>query len=245
MQPTYLPWLGYLDLADQVDRFVFLDDVGFSKQSWQQRNRVPSRDGLLWLTVPVRTRGRLGEPIDRVEISDPAFWQKHLRTLAQVYRRAPHAPEHLGSLGAVYERGHPWRRLVDLNIALVHWLFERTGIRTPTLRASALGAGGRRGARVAELCLGVGAREYVSPPGAEAYLAEDLGAFASRGVSVRIQDFVHPVYPQGDGPFVSQASAVDLLFHRGPHSLATLREGRRAPRPLAADAGGRTAGAVA
>ena len=40
MQPTYLPWIGYFDLIDEADTFVFLDNVQFEKQSWQQRNRV-------------------------------------------------------------------------------------------------------------------------------------------------------------------------------------------------------------
>ena len=57
-QPTYLPWLGYFDLIDQVDAFVFLDNVQFEKQSWQQRNRIKTPTGLQWLTVPVAFRGR-------------------------------------------------------------------------------------------------------------------------------------------------------------------------------------------
>ena len=39
-QPTFLPWIGWFDLLDQTDIFVILDDVQFSKQSWQQRNRI-------------------------------------------------------------------------------------------------------------------------------------------------------------------------------------------------------------
>ena len=27
MQPTYIPWLGYFDLIDTADKFVFLDDI--------------------------------------------------------------------------------------------------------------------------------------------------------------------------------------------------------------------------
>ena len=42
MQPTYLPWLGYLDLMDQVDTFVLLDTVQFDYRSWQHRNRIPA-----------------------------------------------------------------------------------------------------------------------------------------------------------------------------------------------------------
>ena len=36
MQPTYLPWIGYFDLIKRSDIFVFLNDVQFSKQSWQK-----------------------------------------------------------------------------------------------------------------------------------------------------------------------------------------------------------------
>ena len=53
MQPTYLPWLGYFDLMAESDLFVFLDHVQFEKESWQNRNRVKSPEGWLWLTVPV------------------------------------------------------------------------------------------------------------------------------------------------------------------------------------------------
>ena len=49
-QPTYLPRIGYFDLVDQVNTFVFLDTVQFEKQSWQQRSRIKTPTGLQWLT---------------------------------------------------------------------------------------------------------------------------------------------------------------------------------------------------
>ena len=39
-QPCYLPWIGYFNLINNVDTFVFLDDVEFSHQSWQHRNKI-------------------------------------------------------------------------------------------------------------------------------------------------------------------------------------------------------------
>jgi len=81
-QPTYLPWLGYFDLIDQVDVFVLLDSVQFEKQSWQQRNRIKTPTGLQWLTVPVEFRGRLGQRIMEVIIrDDPDLPKKHLRAI--------------------------------------------------------------------------------------------------------------------------------------------------------------------
>jgi len=59
-QPTYLPWLGYFDLMDQVDCVVTLDSVQFERRSWQQRNRIKTPRGLEWLTVPVTFHRSLG-----------------------------------------------------------------------------------------------------------------------------------------------------------------------------------------
>ena len=233
LQPTYLPWLGYLDLVDQVDHLVLLDDVGFSKQSWQQRNRIKTQAGLVWLTVPVKTRGALGALIRDIAIAEPGFWRKHWKTLEQAYARAPHFAEHAAGLRDVYERGDPWSSLAELDVALLRWLLDAYGIATPVERASELPASGRRGARVASLCGALGAREYVSPAGAADYLGEDRAYFEHAGVSVSLQRYAHPVYRQLHGEFVEKASALDLLFCEGPEALAILRSGRRAPEPLA------------
>ena len=44
MQPTYLPWLGYFAMIDDVELFIFLDDVQLEKRSWQVRNRIKEYD---------------------------------------------------------------------------------------------------------------------------------------------------------------------------------------------------------
>jgi len=91
MQPTYLPWLGYFDLMDQADVFVFLDNVQFARRSWQQRNRIRGPKGLQWLSVPVKKRGRYHRDIRSTKIvKDGRFPTKHLRALEYSYKGAPH-----------------------------------------------------------------------------------------------------------------------------------------------------------
>ena len=58
MQPTYLPWIGYFDLIAKADIFVFLDDVQFSRRSWQQRNRVLLDGKEMMLTIPTKNKGK-------------------------------------------------------------------------------------------------------------------------------------------------------------------------------------------
>ena len=54
IQPNYIPWRGYFDFINDVDVFVFLDDVQYTRQNWRNRNRVQTRGGQsIWLTVPV------------------------------------------------------------------------------------------------------------------------------------------------------------------------------------------------
>ena len=64
MQPTWLPWMGYFDLIDQVDQFVFLDTVQFSKQSWHCRNR----HALSYVTITRRQAG--GRVVNSVLVSN-------------------------------------------------------------------------------------------------------------------------------------------------------------------------------
>src|SRR5436190_12519578 len=114
-QPTYLPWMGYFDLIDQVDLFVVLDGVQFEKQSWQQRNRIKVRGGLQWLVVPVHFRGRLGQLIKDVEIRECDFWRDHIRAIELAYRKSPFFDRYFPYLAGLLE-SHNKGLLCDLNV---------------------------------------------------------------------------------------------------------------------------------
>ena len=49
-----------------------------------------------------------------------------------------------------------------------------------------------------------------------------MDLFTRHGISVRWQDFHHPVYPQMHGEFLSHLSALDLLLNCGEESPAIL-----------------------
>ena len=40
MQPYFLPYIGYWQLLNAVDRYVIYDDVNFIKGGWINRNRI-------------------------------------------------------------------------------------------------------------------------------------------------------------------------------------------------------------
>ncbi len=231
-QPTFLPWVGWFDLADQVDLFIILDDVAFSKQSWQQRNRIRTHNGLEYLSVPVKTSGRLGQRISECELVDQLFVAKMVKSIQANYSKAPFFDANIDDFINTLQVSASTNRLVELNCALISWMATRLGVTTPMIRASKLGAGGERGEHVAAICECVEANRYLSPAGSEAYLIEDKHSFERRGIEVLIQMYEHPEYVQRYSPFIPFASALDIIFNNGPEAGDILRSGRRLARAL-------------
>ena len=96
--------LGYFDLIDQTDTLVFLDDVQFEKQSWQQRNKLRTPNGLEWITVPVLIKGRFGQLIKDVTINPVNFPDKHIKQIKQNYSRALSFPVYFEELTNLVEK---------------------------------------------------------------------------------------------------------------------------------------------
>ncbi len=213
MQPTYMPWAGYLNLMTQVDTFIYLDDAQYERSSWQNRNRVLVRGVPAWLTVPV-VRGFLGAQINQVGVDDATHWRrKHVALLSNSYARHAHAREMLEAaewLGAATHSG-----LADLNIALLEGLRQKLGIMTPTLRSSQLGVTGARTGRLISMLEQLGATEYVTPPGALGYLQEDAFVEHTR-IKLLVHNFQPTQYQQREtDEFVSHLSILDVVAHLG------------------------------
>jgi hypothetical protein len=227
MQPTYLPWMGYFALMDQVDQFVLLDDVQFDHRSWQHRNRIRSGDSFQWLTVPVQVKGRRDQRIDEVLIDSTRPWQrKHLQSIRHAYSRAPWLAEHRPWLERIYQDSPA--KLFDLNRLLIEELAQKLGIRTALCASSKLQVSKNRVERLIHVCHSLGATEYLSPIGSRDYIAAD-NRFPDAGIELLYQHFEHPVYRQPQGEFISHLSVLDLLMNEGPASQDLFRSGIRRP----------------
>ena len=224
MQPTYLPWIGYFDLIDQVDKFVFLDSVQFSKRSWQQRNRIKGPKEVRWLTVPVHTKGRSRQLLQEVAIApNRDFPEQHIETIKRFYRRAPSFTQYVDELSATLREAH--RFLADLNIKLIRWLCAQMGIETEMVRSSSLNAEGRRVELLINICKSCEADGYLSPEGSRTYIEEN-NLFESNGIELTYHEYHHPEYHQLHGEFVPYLSILDLILNEGDSSLSIMRSGR-------------------
>ncbi len=227
MQPTFLPWVGYFDLIDQVDHFIFLDNVAFSKQSWQQRNRIRTQAGLAWVTLPVSASHDAQTTIAHARVSDLRPLQKARLTIAQAYARAANAGRELPAIERYLAGIRIGDSLAETNIAFIQAVCERLGRKPRFHHASALPARASRAERLVDLVRAVGGDDYLSPLGAAAYLKTEDRAFADAGIPLRFQHYQHPVWRQAHAPFLPYASVIDLLLNEGEGAAEIIRSGRR------------------
>jgi hypothetical protein len=229
MQPTYLPWMGYFDLIDQADHFIFLNDVQLARQSWQTRNRVRGPDGKeLMLSIPIQHAGDLDQMIRDVKVDDRQQWRKkHTRSLAQAYARAPHGKQASGLWGDLLSETH--EKLVDITQGAITKVCSVLGITTQLSKSGDFPTVDDRVDRLIGLCRAVQADTYLSPAGAADYLAEANASrrFADAELVLRFQNYTQPHYNQGKTPFIPNLGIVDLLAHEGyERALPIIRSGR-------------------
>lgn len=209
-QPAYLPWIGYFDKIKRCDLFIYLDTVQFQKNSFQNRNKIRTKSGPIWLTVPVQTSGVLYEtPLKELKIDNSRYWQaKHLAALEMNYGRSPMSASVLPKLGAYYRR--PYERLSDLCWEMLLNFNRMLGIETPIVRASSLAnVSGSKSSLILNLCRSVGATAYLSGSLGLQYL--ELEEFDAADIDVVFQEFKHPVYAQNYSGFEPYMGIVDLL----------------------------------
>lgn len=83
-QPHYLPTNQYFDKIKRSEVFVFLDNVQFEKNGWQNRNRIKNKEKIQWLTVPIKHR--FGQLVKDVEIDGSKWIKKHINTIEQTFK---------------------------------------------------------------------------------------------------------------------------------------------------------------
>ena len=86
IQSNYIPWKGYFDMIGLVDEFIIYDEVQYTKNDWRNRNKIKTKIGIQWLTIPVYQKS-LDQRISETVISDKKWATKHWNTLITNIRK--------------------------------------------------------------------------------------------------------------------------------------------------------------
>ncbi|MDR1881228.1 MAG: WbqC family protein [Prevotella sp.] len=88
MQPYFLPYIGYFQLLNAVDRYVIYDNIQYTKKGWINRNRILQNGKSQTITVPLEKDSDYLDVKER-RISAGFDKKKLLNQIKESYRKAP------------------------------------------------------------------------------------------------------------------------------------------------------------
>ena len=221
-QPLYMPWLGFFQKAILADTICILDDVQFSEGDYINRNRIKTAYGSKWLTVPINKKGHLNRKISQMEIADDGWQNRHMSHLRQSYPKTPFFSHYIDKLGELIE-GKSYQYLIDLDMALLQFLFKELRVSAKIVMSSNLELQGKKSDLILSMCQELEASVYISGQNGLNYLK--VKDFRSNETQVVVQNYKHPNYSQLHGDFIPNLSVIDLLFNSGFEARDILMEG--------------------
>ena len=207
-------------MINSVDEFILFDDMQFTRRDWRNRNDIKTPNGLLRLSVPVKTKGKYLQKIKDTQISGNTWAKEHWRSIVLNYKKAEYFDEVSEWLEPFYLENE-FSNISELNHSLLNAICRYMNIKTTITRSSDYEVVEGKTERLAHICLQANATEYVSGKAAQIYM--DPTIFANLGLQLTWFEYpTYPEYPQLWGSFVHNVSVIDLLFNCGKQSLRYL-----------------------
>jgi hypothetical protein len=211
-QPNYIPYPGFFAKLYFSDVFVIYDTAQFTRGDFINRNRIRtfSKNGYMWLTLPVGKKNFRGTPIKNVKIVDERIFNKHSKTISTMYSKAPYFDNEVCEIIGVKHDN-----LAEHNIYIIEFLRQKLGINhLKVVLSSHLNTSIRQGTQgLIDIVKAVKGDEYISGIGAKSYL--DYNLFQRENIRLRFCDFRPWKYNQIHPGFVENLSIVDAIFNIG------------------------------
>jgi hypothetical protein len=216
VQSNYIPWKGYFDLINSVDEFILFDDMQFTVRDWRNRNRIKSRNGLMWLTIPVEVKGKRFQKICETVISDTGWNRRHWKSIVHNYSNARCFATFREKFEDFYLSSNE-KLLSQVNYKFLKGICAMLGIRTKISWSMDYDLIEGKTERLIYLCKQVHATEYLSGPTARGYIDEE--EFRREGIAVQYMDYSgYLEYTQLFPPFEHRVSVIDLIFNEGSNA---------------------------
>lgn len=217
MQPYFLPYLGYFQLIDQVDKFVILDDVQFIKSGWINRNYILHGDKPLLFTIPVHKLSSKSLIRDVKVIYDSGRIIKFLKTIKLNYSKSPFFKNIIPLIELTLENVNT--NISDFSLTGIKAVNEYLGIKTEIIESSSIyrniNLNGEE--RILDICRQEGADEYFNLSGGIDLYSKEL--FNSKGIKLNFIRSKKIEYKQFKSEFTGPLSIIDNLMFNSPDEV--------------------------
>lgn len=207
MQPYFLPYIGYYQLINAVDVFVYYDDVNFIKQSWINRNRILLNGSEYLFTLELQGASSF-KKILAIEVGKNRH--KLFKTICQAYKKAPNYKILEPLLISIFTSTE--QNLSKFIIQTQQYIVSYLGIKTVCLLSSELKKDNtlKGQDKIIDICKNLGATTYINSIGGQAlYSKED---FNEAGITLKFLKTNPISYQQFKPLFIPQLSIIDILM---------------------------------
>ena len=203
MQPYFLPYLGYWQMLNAVDRFILYDDVNYIKNGWINRNNLLD-NGKAHLFTLMLDGASSFKLINETHINGTEEARnKTASYIKNVYRKAPYFKTVFPMIEGIIN--YP-----ETNIAL--FLENHFRVIADYLVSSRIEKDCSLKAqdKVLNICKNQGADIYINAiGGTELYSYED---FAAQGIKLQFIKMLPVEYKQFKNEFVPNLSILDIMM---------------------------------
>ena len=212
LQSNYIPWKGYFDIINDVDLFIFYDEVQYTTRDWRNRNKIYTQNGLKWISIPVTSSREMA--IDEVKIADKSWQKSHFGSIQGSYSHAPYWKKYKELMEYVY-LDRDWEYLYEVNRFLIETISrDILKIKTEFADCRSFKSDGQKHEKLLNLVKAAQAGYYLSGPAAKDYIIEE--DYADAGIELAWKDYSgYPEYDQMREPFEHSVSIIDLLMNTG------------------------------
>ena len=218
MQPYFLPYIGYFQLINAVDKFVIYDDVNFINRGWINRNNVLINGKKSYINVPLKEASQ-NKLINEIFISTDINWQrKMIRTIELAYKKAPFFLEVFSEFKKILESKNETISQLNANliIAVCQYLSIDTSIQLSSSIYENKNLNGQE--RILDICLKEGAKQYINPiGGVDLY---DSNYFDKAGVKINFIKSNTITYTQHSDEFTPWLSILDVLMFNSKEKVS-------------------------
>lgn len=219
-QPMYFPWIGIFQQIQSCNDFVFYDDVQFTR-GFFNRVQLKTKDGIVWLTVPL-IKWHRGQRICDIQVDNSKDWHvQHTNMLYQAFQHSHYRDDALDIVHSVFSKKTD--SLSELSILSTRMMCQYLGLQGGNKRfmsSSSLSIDGQATDRLVSICQQLDANIYLTGHGAKHYLVHEQ--FKQCGMEVNYIDYALSPYPQQHGAFTPYVTALDAIANLGPKAVMLL-----------------------
>lgn len=217
LQSNYIPWKGYFDIINMVDEFILYDDMQYTRRDWRNRNKIVTPQGVIWLSIPVETKGKFFQKINETKVVDNHWIDQHWKSIQCNYAKSTYFPMYSKRIKEIYESCMDDEYLSVINYKFISGICEILNINTKITWSSDYDLVDGKTERLVGLVKAAGGDVYLSGPAAKDYIEEKL--FKDAGIELNWMDYNgYKKYTQLGVSFEHGVSVLDLIFNEGPNA---------------------------